>query len=109
MKRTVKKVPKNRKNRSCKSRKFTACCPHMSPDSSGKYASTATKHVLKYRGNKYRLMTCCQMCGDSMNSLAKSNPNKFFKLYIDHIDKKGNIHAKNRATGKIVQILRLIK
>ena len=114
MKRTVKKRNiknrlKNTKNRSCKSRKFTACCPHMSPDNNGRYASTATKHHLKYKGNKYILMTCCQMCGDNMNSLAKENPNKFAKLYIGHIDKKGNIHAKNRHTGKVVQILKLLK
>tara|TARA_B100000282_G_C31610501_1_gene434461 strand:- start:389 stop:736 length:348 start_codon:yes stop_codon:yes gene_type:complete len=104
-----KKHLRNTKNKLCKTRKFTACCPHMTPDNNGRYATTATKHVLKYNRNKYRLMTCCQMCGDAMNSLARENPKKFAKLYIDHIDKKGNIHAKNRHTGKVVQILRLIE
>ena len=107
-KRHSKKTLKNTKNRSCKSRKFTSCCPHMGPDVNGKYATTAIKHVLKYKGKKYRLMTCCQMCGDDMNNLSKKNPKAFAKIYIDHIDKKGNIHAKNRVTGKIVQILKLI-
>ena len=100
---------KNIKNRSCKSRKFTACCPHMPPDNNGRYASTATKHSLKYKGKQYKLMTCCQMCGDAMNSLARENPKKFLKLFIHHIDSQGNIHAKNRHTGKVVQILRLVK
>ena len=115
MAKTVKKLHRNKmrarntRNRSCKSRKYTACCPHMTPDTNGRYASTATKHRLKYNGKKYKLMTCCQMCGDAMNSLANENPNKFAKLYIHHIDKKGNIHAKNRHTGKIVQILRQVK
>ena len=104
-----KKGARNTRNRSCKSRKYTACCPHMQPDSNGRYSSTGTKHILKYNGKKYKLMTCCHTCGDSMNSLARENPNKFAKLYIHHIDKKGNIHAKNRHTGKVVQILRQVK
>lgn len=108
-KRSVKKHSQNTNNRSCKSRKFTACCPHMPPDTNGRYASTATKHVLKYKGNKYTLMTCCKMCGDNMNTLARQNPKKFAKLYIHHIDNIGNIHAKNRHTGKLVQILRILK
>ncbi len=107
--RSGKKRLVNTKNRSCKSRKFTACCPHMVPDNNGRYAKTAIKHVLKYNGRQYRLMTCCQMCGDAMNSLAKKDAKQFAKLYIHHIDKRGNIHAKNRHTGKVVQILRLIK
>ena len=81
----------------------------MAPDDKGRYAATGTKHVLKYKGKSYRLMTCCKMCGDSMNDIAKRNPAKFAKLYIDSIDAKGNIHAKNRHTGKVVQIMRLIK
>ncbi len=103
-----KKQLKNTKNKSCKSRKFRACCPHMSPDTNGRYASTGTKHVLTYEGKKYKLMTCCHMCGNVMNKLSKENSKKFAKLYIHHIDKFGNIHAKNKHTGKIVQILRLI-
>lgn len=104
-----KKRLRNTKNKSCKTRKFTACCPHMTLDNNGRYATTATKHTLKYKSKEYRLMTCCHMCGDAMNSLARENPKKFAKLYIHHIDKKGNIHAKNRHTGKVVQILRLMK
>ena len=104
-----RKTLRNMKNKSCKSKHFTACCPHMAPDDKGRYAATGTKHVLKYKGKNYRLMTCCKMCGDSMNDIAKRNPSKFAKLYINSIDAKGNIHAKNRHTGKIVQIMRLIK
>ena len=103
------KTLRNKKNKSCKSRHFTACCPHMPPDEKGRYAATGTKHVLKYKGKNYRLMTCCPMCGEAMGDLAKKNPSKFAKLYIDSIDAKGNIHAKNRHTGKVVQIMRLIK
>ena len=114
MRRSVKKKYSRKKlqntnNRSCKIRKYTGCCPHMSVNSNGQYAATATKHILKYNGKKYSLMTCCQMCGDNMNSLAKKNPKMFSKIYIDHIDKKGNIHVKHKDTRKIVQILKLIK
>lgn len=113
MKRTIKKKQskkqlRNTKNKSCKSRKFTACCPHMPPDKDGKYMTTATKHILEYKDKKYNLMTCCPMCGDTMNRLAKRNPKKFAKLYIDKIDNRGNIRAKNRHTGKVVQILNLV-
>ena len=54
-------------------------------------------------------MTCCQMCGDAMNNLAKQNPKQFAKLYIHKKDEKGNIHAKNRHTKVVVQKLKLIK
>mgnify|MGYP001166346233 CR=1 FL=1 len=114
MPRTVKKQRskhrlRNTRNKSCKSRNNTACCPHMIPDSKGRYASTATKHILKYGGKHYKLLTCCKMCGDTMNILAKETPNEFSKIYISRIDNRGNIHAKNRHTGKVVQILRVLK
>ena len=103
-----KKILLNSKNKSCKSQKFTACCPHMIPDNEGRYAATGIKHILKYKGNNYKLMTCCQMCGDVMNKISKENPKKFAKLYIKYIDKNGNIHAKNRHTNEVVQILKKI-
>ena len=34
--------------------------------------------------------------------------NKFAKLYIKGIDKRGNIYAKNRHTNEVVQILKKI-
>ena len=104
---TRKKI--NTNNKSCKSKRFTACCPHMAPDFKGRYAATGTKHTLKYKGKKYKLSTCCKMCGDAMKLMAKSKPGLFKKTYIKKIDNKGNIHAKNRKTQEVVQIMRLIK
>lgn len=103
------KTRKNTKNKSCRSKRFTQCCPNMSPDHLGRYAATATKHILRYKNKDYNLMTCCKMCGDSMKLLAKTNPTLFKKTYIKKIDEKGNIYAKNKHTGKIVQIMKIIK
>ena len=49
------------------------------------------------------------MCGDSMKLLAKTKPSLFKKTYIKKIDEKGNIHAKNKKTGKVVQVMKLVK
>lgn len=96
---------KNTKNKLCT--KNSNCCPHMHP-TGNKYAPTSTKHVLKYKGSSYKLKTCCKACGDSMQEMAKKHPKKFSKKYIKKIDDKGNIHAKNQHTGKVVQILKKI-
>ncbi len=103
------KTRKNTKNKSCRSKRFTACCPHMAPDHLGRYAVTATKHVLRYKNKGYHLKTCCKMCGDSMKLLANTKPSLFKKTYIKKIDEKGNIHAKNKHTGKVVQVMKLVK
>ena len=74
--------------------------------SGNKYAPARSKHILKYKGSKYKLKTCCQACGDSMQDLAKKDPKKFANKYIKKIDDKGNIHAMNQHTKKIVQLLK---
>ena len=77
----VGKGLKNTRNQKCTSRKSAVCCPHMAPDDKGLYAATNEMTPLKYRGKKYELHTCCKMCGTSMNKLAKTNPDKFKKIY----------------------------
>ena len=104
-----KRYNRNTKNKSCKNKGYTACCPHMKPDKEGRYAATATDHILEYKGHKYKLKTCCHLCGFTMNKIAREKPSKFKKLYIKKIDNSGNIHAKNKYTGKMVQILKLIE
>ena len=88
---------KNTSNKPCD--KNSNCCPHMHP-SGNKYAPARSKHILKYKGSKYKLKTCCQACGDSMQDLAKKDPKKFANKYIKKIDDKGNIHAMNQHTKK---------
>ena len=105
----VGKNLKNTRNRKCSSKKSTACCPHMPPDNKERYAATNEMTVLKYRGKKYELHTCCKMCGSSMNRLAASNPDRFKKIYISRFNKRGDIIAKNKHTDKEIQILKLIK
>jgi len=104
----VGKGLKNTRNQKCTSKKSTVCCPHMAPDDKGRYAATNEMTPLKYRGKKYELHTCCKMCAESMNKLAKTNPEKFRQTYISRFD-KWNIVAKNKHTRKEVQILKLIK
>lgn len=103
----TKKLLKNTKNKTCKSKNMTVCCPHMIP-TNGKYAATTKQHRLKYLDKNYYFKTCCNACAHSMKDLALSNPFLFKKLYIA---KKTNnfLLLKNRHTKKIVQKAPLIK
>lgn len=105
----VGKGLKNTRNEDCSLRKSTSCCPHMDVDKKGRYRATNEKSILHYKGKRYALHTCCLMCAEAMNKTAKSNPDKFKKNYISRFDKKGNLIAKNKHTGKEIQILKLIK
>jgi len=76
----TKKLLKNTKNKTCKSKNMTVCCPHMIP-TNGKYAATTKQHRLKYLDKNYYFKTCCNACAHSMKDLALSNPFLFKKLY----------------------------
>lgn len=110
-----KKTRKNRKtkklintrNKSCKLKKCTTCCPNMKPINN-KYLATNEKSVLHYNNKKYKLHTCCLHCSKEMNLLAKMNPNKFKKMYISK-EKDCCLELKNKYTGKMVQKAKLIK
>jgi hypothetical protein len=67
------KTLKNNRGELCTSRKYTACCPHNKPKN-GKYIATNEKNILDFKGKKYEVHTCCNMCADAMNELAKKNP-----------------------------------
>lgn len=89
-----------------------ACCPHAPParkSSPYGYATTKTHHVLtipsgKYKG-RYHLMTCCQMCGDSMNAQAAADPVAFAKKYVSKVLPSGALVLKNPHTGKPAQVV----
>jgi hypothetical protein len=100
---------RNTKNKSCKKNRMTSCCPHMPPNSEGQYAATSGMKLLHYKGKKYELFTCCPMCAENMNKLAKTNVKKFDKVYKAKIDKNHNLKLSNKATGKFIQIARLHK
>jgi len=103
----TKKVLKNSKNKTCKSKNMTVCCPHMLPIN-GKYATTTRRHRLKYKNKNYYFRTCCNTCALSMKELALSNPSLFKKLYIAK-ETNNFLLLKNRHTKKIVQKAFLIK
>jgi len=107
---------KNKNGESCsKSRKGRygqACCPHAPPTKTVMpygYATTATPHILtipsgSYTG-KYHMMTCCQMCGDSMNAQAAADPASFAKKYVVRKLSGGALVLKNPHTGKATQVV----
>ncbi len=100
-------IMSNTRNELCKKNNFTVCCPHMPPDNKKRYVATNEKTILKYKGKNYELHTCCLMCSQSMNKLAK-NVKKFNKLHIPII-KNGYLYLANKHTGFHVQKLKQIK
>ena len=99
----------NTRGEKCTSRNNTACCPHMRPDEKGRYRATNEMTPLHYRGKKYQLHTCCLMCSQAMNHLAKTNIEKFDKNHRPIIMKDGSLKLANAVTGKYIQILPLIE
>ena len=100
-------IMNNTRDEPCKKNNFTACCPHMPPDDKRRYVATNEKTLLKYKGKKYELHTCCLMCSEALNKLAK-NVRKFNKLHIPII-KNGHLYLANKHTGFHVQKLKQIK
>ena len=99
-------IMNNTRDESCKKNNFTVCCPHMPPDDKRRYVATNEKTVLKYKGKNYQLHTCCLMCSQSMNKLAK-NVKKFNKHHLPII-KNGHLYLANKHTGFHVQKLKQI-
>jgi|AntAceMinimDraft_11_1070367.scaffolds.fasta_scaffold35286_1 hypothetical protein len=89
-----------------------ACCPHAPPQNKSSpygYATTVTPHVLKipsgrYKGS-YHLMTCCQMCGESMNAQAAADPSAFAKKYVVRRTQGKHIVLRNPHTKKPTQVV----
>ena len=75
----TKRLLKNSKNKTCKSKNMTVCCPHMIP-TNGKYATTTRRHRLKYNNKNYYFKTCCNACASSMKELALSLFGAFFNI-----------------------------
>ena len=103
------KMARNTKSRHCKSRRMTNCCPHMPTDENGLYPTTTAMKELKYRRKSYKLHTCCPMCAQAMNAMAKKDPDAFDKKYKVRINKAGSLLLSNQHTGELVQIARLMK
>lgn len=98
---------KNTRDEDCAINGSTGCCPHMGPDEKGRYRATNEKTILTYDNKKYELHTCCIMCSDAMNALAKTYPVKFEASYVSRYMPNGDMVAKNHHTNKEVQVLKL--
>tara|TARA_B100000941_G_C28456194_1_gene528067 strand:- start:173 stop:1102 length:930 start_codon:yes stop_codon:yes gene_type:complete len=99
----------NTRNEDCGINDSTGCCPHMGPDEKGRYSATNEKTTLTYDNKKYELHTCCMMCADAMNALARTDPAKFKASYVSRYMPNGDMVAKNHHTKKEVQVLKLKK
>jgi hypothetical protein len=99
----------NTRNEDCGINGSTGCCPHMGPDEKGRYRATNEKTTLTYDNKKYELHTCCIMCSEAMNALARTDPAKFKASYVSRYMPNGNMVAKNQHTKKEVQVLKLKK
>jgi NCAIR mutase (PurE)-related protein len=97
----------NTRNEKCIASNSTKCCPHMNTDEKGRYHATNEKSILHYKGAKYELHTCCLMCSEEMNKLAKTNIVKFNKLHKPIKHKNGLLLA-NGHTGKYVQFVQAV-
>ena len=99
----------NTRNEDCGINGSTGCCPHMGPDEKGRYRATNEKTTLTYDNKKYELHTCCIMCSEAMNALARTDPAKFRASYVSRYMPNGDMVAKNHHTKKEVQVLKLKK
>ena len=99
-------IMNNTRDEPCKKNNFTVCCPHMPPDDKRRYVATNEKTILKYKGKKYELHTCCLMCSQALNKLAK-NVTKFDKEHKPII-KDGHLYLANKYTGFHVQKLKQV-
>lgn len=96
------KTLKNTRNKSCKNKKMTVCCPHMDINNKKQYAATNFKHTMKYKNKRYNFYTCCKECGRQMKLMLKNNPKLFSKTYVSKQTPKA-LYLKHRKTKKVVQ------
>ena len=99
---------RNTRDEPCTTKNMTGCCPHMRPDSKGRYRATNEKTRLRYRGNRYELYTCCLMCSDAMVRLAEEDPEQFKDIYIVKTLPSGDLVLRNRVTKEPVQVVRRV-
>ena len=93
----------NTKGQRCYEKNMTVCCPHMPVNTKGQYAATENITIIKYNGKKYKLYTCCKMCGSQMKSLS----NYEFKQIYKPIIKSNYMLVHHRDTGELIQKLPL--
>ena len=98
----------NTRDEKCSGDNNILCCPHMKPDEKGRYRATNEKSVLHYKGNKYELHTCCLMCSQEMNKLAKEDIETFDKIHKPIILIDGSLKLANGVTGEYVQVSKAI-
>ena len=100
---------KNTRDKVCRMR-LQNCCPHMGPDSNGRYRATNETTPLPYKGKVYMLKTCCQMCADAMKKEVRENI-KAFEMHYNPVLVQENgqtyLQLSNKVTKKPIQWLPL--
>jgi len=98
---------RNTRDEKCSAKGWTACCPHMPPDRKGRYAATNEETVLTFPdGSRYKLHTCCKMCGDQMREEIKNDYKAFVEHYKPVVAGKDAMWLHNKDTGARVQKIR---
>jgi|AACY02.17.fsa_nt_gi hypothetical protein len=102
--RKISRVPKigrslkNTRGKTCTSKNGQACCPHAQKKE-GRYIATNETNMLKYKGKTWKLMTCCNMCYESMQAEINRDEDTFKKKYGARIvgtGKTQKLMLKNR-------------
>ena len=69
----------NSRGEHCVDHDMTVCCPHMSINNKGQYASTNEMTLFSYRGKVYELHTCCKACAQQMQQLGDDEFERIYK------------------------------
>lgn len=101
------KYPQTIDGTHCMGNHWTVCCPNRHLQYQ-RYQTTKEVIQVYYKGGIYRVFVCTQQCSRDIRHLAKTNPEKFKKLFIKGVKPNGDLILKHRDTGKVAQIAQKI-
>jgi hypothetical protein len=101
------KYPQNIDGTHCMGNHWTVCCPNRHLQYQ-RYITTKEVIQVYYKGGIYRVFVCTVQCSRDIRHLAKTNPEKFKKLFIHGVKPNGDLILKHRDTGEVAQIAQKI-
>jgi hypothetical protein len=101
------KYPQNIEGMHCMGNHWTVCCPNRHLQYQ-RYRTTKEVIQVYYKGGIYRVFVCTQQCSRDIRHLAKTNPEKFKKLFIKDTKLNGDLILKHRDTGEVAQVAQKI-
>jgi hypothetical protein len=97
------KYPQNIEGMHCMGNHWTVCCPNRHLQYQ-RYQTTKEVIQVYYKGGIYRVFVCTLQCSRDIRHLAKTNPEKFKRLFIQGVKPNGDLILKHRDTGEVAQI-----